>query len=71
MPNWLLDDVALLPVNMMRRDAAVRENLPMLAGLLLRGELTLRVKSFGLADAARALDLLAGGGLHGRAVLVP
>lgn len=71
LPNWLLDDVALLPVNMIRRDAAAREQLPMLAGLLVRGELVLRVETFGLADAARALDLLARGGLEGRAVLVP
>jgi NADPH:quinone reductase len=71
LPNWLLDDVALLPVNMIRRDAAARRHLPMLADLLVRGELVLRVESFRLEDAPRALELLATGGLRGRAVLVP
>jgi NADPH2:quinone reductase len=71
LPNWLLDDVALLPVNMIRREGAARRHLSELTGLLLRGELTLEVEQFGLADAGRALHLLATGGLTGRAVLVP
>lgn len=71
LPNWLLDDVALLPVNMIRRDAAAREHLPALTGLMVGGELALAVEEFALADAGRALHLLAMGGLQGRAVLVP
>lgn len=71
LPNWLLDDVALLPVNMIRRESDARERTPMLLELLAAGELTLAVEAFGLADAARALKLLATGGLRGRAVLVP
>jgi NADPH:quinone reductase len=71
LPNWLLEDVALLPVNMIRRDAAARDHAPMLARLLAAGELTLEVESFGMADVAKALDLLATGGLRGRAVITP
>lgn len=71
LPNWLLDDVALLPVNMMRREAVARRVAPEMARLLAAGELTLEVETFGMADAARALHLLATGGLRGRAVLVP
>ena len=71
LPNWLLEDVALLPVNMIRRDAGAREHAPMLARLLAAGELSLEVEAFDMADAARALDLLATGGLRGRAVITP
>jgi NADPH2:quinone reductase len=71
LPSWLLDDVALLPVNMIRREAAARECAPMLAELLAKGELTLEVESFAMDDAAKALKLLATGGLRGRAVLLP
>ena len=71
LPNWLLEDVALLPVNMIRRDAGAREHAPMLARLLAAGELTLEVESFAMADIAKVLDLLATGGLRGRAVITP
>jgi NADPH:quinone reductase len=70
-PAWLLDDVALLPVNMIRREAAALEYAPLLADLLAKGELKLEVQSFAMDDAARALKLLAAGGLRGRAVIVP
>ncbi len=70
-PSWLLDDVALLPVNMIRRDASALEYAPLLAELLAKGELTLEVQSYPMAEAAKALQLLATGGLRGRAVLVP
>jgi NADPH2:quinone reductase len=70
-PSWLLDDVALLPVNMIRREAAAREYAPLLAELLAKGELTLEVQSFAMDDAPKALQLLATGGLRGRAVILP
>lgn len=70
-PAWLLDDVALLPVNMIRRDAQALEYAPLLAELLAKGELTLEVQSFAMAETAKALHLLATGGLRGRAVIVP
>jgi NADPH:quinone reductase len=70
-PVWLLDDVALLPVNMIRREAAALDYAPLLAELLAKGELTLSVQSFAMDEAAEALRLLATGGLRGRAVIVP
>lgn len=71
LPNWLLDDVALLPVNMMRREAAARACAAELIELLVSGQLTLSTQSFGLEDTGTALDLLGSGGLTGRAALVP
>jgi len=67
----LLDDVALLPVNMIRREAAALEYAPLLAELLAKGELQLEVQSFAMDEAAQALHLLATGGLRGRAVILP
>lgn len=71
LPNWLLDDVALLPVNMIRREAEARKHTEMLGGLLAAGELELEVERFGMEEASRALQLLSTGGLRGRAVIVP
>lgn len=69
--NWLLDDVAMLPVNMIRRDREACELAPQLADLLVSGELSLGVEEFDLGDAARAVDLLQSGRMRGRGVLVP
>ncbi|MFI5624822.1 zinc-binding alcohol dehydrogenase family protein [Nocardioides sp. NPDC051685] len=71
LPNWLLQDVALLPVNMIRRDRQARALAAELAPRLVDGELKVDVEQFGFADAGRALELLASGRLRGRAVLVP
>lgn len=71
LPNWLLRDVALLPVNMIRRDREARSLADELVPLLVRGELTLAVERFEFGDAARALELLGAGKLRGRAILVP
>ena len=71
LPNWLLQDVALLPLNMIRRDRQARALAAELAPLLVSGELQVEVERFGLADAGRALELLSSGKLRGRAVLVP
>lgn len=71
LPNWLLQDVALLPVNMIRRTEEARTLADRLAPLLVTGELTLGVQQFDLGDAADAMAMLASGGLAGRAVLVP
>lgn len=71
LPNWLLQDVALLPVNMIRRDRQARALAEELAPLLVSGELTLDVQEFAFTDTARALELLGSGGVRGRAVLVP
>lgn len=69
--NWLLDDVALLPVNMIRREHAARQVVAELAQMFVSGELSLQVQEFELAEAPRAIDLLRTGRLRGRGVLVP
>jgi NADPH2:quinone reductase len=71
LPNWLLQDVALLPVNMIRRDRQARELAAELAPLLVSGELRVDIERFDFEDAAHALELLGAGKLRGRAVLVP
>ncbi|WP_434740581.1 quinone oxidoreductase family protein [Micromonospora sp. SH-82] len=71
LPNWLLLDVALLPVNMIRRNREARALAEQWAPLLVSGQLVLDVQEFDFAEAGRALDLLGTGQLRGRAVLVP
>ncbi|HEX7863453.1 MAG TPA: zinc-binding alcohol dehydrogenase family protein [Variovorax sp.] len=69
--HFLQRDVALLPLNMFRREAAGRAAAPELLGRLADGRLHLEVRPFALADAAGALDWIAQRGHRGRAVLVP
>ena len=71
LPSWLLDDVALLPLNMIRQERRAREIAGELAGRLSAGELQVIVEQFGLADIARALDALRSGRVRGRAVVIP
>ncbi|MFZ3566419.1 alcohol dehydrogenase catalytic domain-containing protein [Streptomyces sp. BH097] len=71
LPSWLLDEVALLPVNMIRQERRAREVSGDLVRRLAEGELTLAVQEFALAEAARALEALRGGRVRGRAVLLP
>jgi NADPH2:quinone reductase len=69
--HFLQRDVALLPLNMFRREAAGRAAAPDLLARLADGRLHLDVKPFALADAGAALDWIAQRGHRGRAVLVP
>ena len=69
--NWLLDDVALLPVNMIRREREARALLPELAAMLVAGDLTLDHETFGMDDLGQALELLRTGRVRGRAVVRP
>lgn len=69
--HFLQRDVALLPLNMFRREAAGRAAVPGLLARLADGRLHLDVRPFALADAAAALDWIAQRGHRGRAVLVP
>lgn len=71
LPSWLLDDVALLPVNMIRQERRAREIAPELVRQLAAGELQLAVERFSLADTAAALGALRSGSLKGRAVVHP
>lgn len=69
--HFLQRDVALLPLNMFRRESAGRIAAPELLARLADGRLHLEVQPFALDDAARALDWIAQRGHRGRAVLVP
>jgi NADPH2:quinone reductase len=71
LPSWLLDEVALLPVNMIRQERRAREISGDLVRRLSEGELTVAVEKFALAEAPAALDALRGGLVRGRAVLLP
>ena len=64
-------DVALLPLNMLRREAAGRAVAPELLAWLGEGRLRLELTSFALGEAARALEWITQRGHRGRAVLVP
>lgn len=70
LPSWLLEDVALLPMNMIRREPRARELSGQLAARLAAGELILPVESVGPEDVAAALERLAAGEVVGRAALV-
>lgn len=69
--SWLLDDVALVPVNMIRRERRARELAGQLVKRLSAGELQVDVQKFDLAEAGLALEQLRAGRLRGRAVLTP
>lgn len=71
LPTFLQRDVALLPLNMMRRDAAGRAAVPELLARLVDGRLSLDVQTFPLHEAQAALAWIAQRGHRGRAVLVP
>lgn len=68
--HFCLRDVALLPLNMLRRAAAGRAMAPELLARIGDGRLQLAVTTFPLAEAARALEWITQRGHHGRAVLV-
>ena len=69
--HFLQRDVALLPLNMFRREAAGRAAAPALLARLAHGRLTLEVKRFALGEAASALEWITQRGHRGRAVLMP
>ena len=69
LPELLQRDVALLPLNMLRREAAGRAAAPALLARIAGGGLRLEVTEFPLHEAARALAWIATRGRRGRAVL--
>lgn len=71
LPELMQRDVSLLPLNMMRREAAGRAAVPALLERLVDGRLRLAVRSFGLRDAVAAMAWIAERGHRGRAVLDP
>ncbi|WP_280402252.1 quinone oxidoreductase family protein [Nocardia carnea] len=71
LPNWLLADVALLPVNMIRKTARQAELAPQLIAMLVAGEVQLAVQAFPLDEIATALQAMRDGKVTGRAVVTP
>ncbi|MCO8277535.1 zinc-binding dehydrogenase [Actinoplanes sp. TRM 88003] len=69
LPSWLLADVALLPVNMIRHERRARELAPELIRRLAAGELGVAVESVDLDNAADALERMRSGHIRGRAVI--
>ena len=69
LPSWLLDDVSLLPVNMIRRERRAREVADELVDRLAAGTLQVQVQTFDLADTELALNDLRAGRIEGRAVV--
>ena len=71
LPELLQRDVALLPLNMLRHEAAGRAAVPELLQRLGDGRLRLEVTRFPLHEAAAALAWITQRDHRGRAVLVP
>lgn len=69
LPNWLLADVALLPVNMIRHERRARELGPEMIRRLAAGELSVTTETVPAEDGADALERMATGRVRGRAVL--
>ena len=69
---WLVQrDVSLLPLNMIRREAAGRDAAPQLLARLANGDLQIITTTFPMEAAASALDWLVDRVHQGRAVLSP
>lgn len=68
-PNAILGDVTLIPVNMLRREARARQIAPSLAARLVSGDLVLPVTQYSAVDVASAIAAVAAGHLGGRATL--
>jgi NADPH2:quinone reductase len=69
LPELLQRDVALLPLNIIRREAAARAAAPALLQRIAEGRLQLAVREFPLAQAHEAMQWIATRGHGGRAVL--
>jgi NADPH2:quinone reductase len=70
LPSWLLDDVSLLPVNMIRRESRAREICGDLVAQIAAGELSVATEALKPDEVPGALVRLAEGRIHGRAVVV-
>lgn len=70
LPQLMQRDVSLLPLNMLRREAAGRAATPELLRRIAQGRLKLAVTEFPLDQAAQALEWITMRGHAGRAVLV-
>lgn len=71
LPNYLLHDVAILPVNMMRRGGRARDLVPDLADRFVAGELALAVETVPLDELPSAIERLRSGAVAGRLAVRP
>jgi NADPH2:quinone reductase len=71
LPNFLMSDVKILPVNMIRRAKEQAALAPLMSEMIIAGELVSPVQEFPLTEISEALEALGSGQLTGRAVLVP
>lgn len=71
LPNFLMSDVKILPVNMIRRAEEQAALAPLMSEKIVSGEIVSPVQEFPLSQVSVALDALASGQLTGRAVLIP
>lgn len=69
LPELLQRDIALLPLNILRREPAARAAAPALLQRIAEGRLQLAVREFPLAQAHEAMQWIATRGHGGRAVL--
>lgn len=69
LPELLQRDITLLPLNILRREAAARAAAPQLLERIAQGRLQLAVRAFPLAQAHEAMQWIATRGHGGRAVL--
>jgi NADPH:quinone reductase len=69
LPSWLLSDVPLLPVNMIRNERRARQVMPDLIRKLAAGELHVDVQTFAVEEIAEGLARLRAGSVAGRAVV--
>lgn len=71
LPNFLMSDVKILPVNMIRRTKKQAALAPLMSEMIVAGELVSPVQEFPLPQVSQALEALGSGQLTGRAVLIP
>lgn len=71
LPNWLLGDVAVLPVNLLRRAGEGNAVVDELTALLVAGELAVTFETFAMSEVEGALRRLVAGQVRGKAVLHP
>lgn len=71
LPNWLLGDVALLPVNMIRHGARATQLDEKLITLVTSGAVAIQTQTVAMDQAETAVPLLRSGSVRGRLVITP
>lgn len=71
LPSWLLREITIVPVNMVRAEQWARARFDDIAHHFASGELTIRTEVIGLNEVPRGLERLASGDVTGRLVVDP